>query len=148
MKTKKCSNRACDTQIATDRSIHRCNACQAVINRKWRAKRLAEDPEGFRQRDRAHCKRDRNKLKAAFLKAYGGKCTCCGESEPSFLSVDHVNNDGKEHRAKLGGAGTVIYRDLRKRGWPKEYTILCYNCNYAKFRCGICPHQREAASPT
>jgi hypothetical protein len=39
------------------------------------------------------------------LAAYGGKCVCCGEAEEAFLTLDHVNNDGKQHRAELGCSG-------------------------------------------
>jgi hypothetical protein len=57
----------------------------------WRA---ANRPRALQaQRD---CNR---KLKEAAYKAYGGfRCACCGEAEPLFLSLDHVNNDGAAHR--------------------------------------------------
>lgn len=32
-------------------------------------------------------------LKHQVYKAYGGKCSCCDESEILFLQIDHVNND-------------------------------------------------------
>ena len=32
------------------------------------------------------------------LDHYGRACSCCGETEPAFLTIDHVNNDGAEHR--------------------------------------------------
>jgi hypothetical protein len=78
--------------------------------------------------------------------AYGGKCQCCGESNPMFLTIDHVNNDGKTLRADtshpLGGIGGVLYRKLKRAGYPKSFALLCYNCNCGRFRNGgICPHQ-------
>lgn len=78
------------------------------------------------------------------IMAYGGyKCACCGETEPLFLSIDHVNNDGKEHRKQLGTlGGAKFYKDLRERGWPEGFQVLCMNCNHGRHRNGgICPHK-------
>lgn len=76
------------------------------------------------------------------LAAYGGKCTCCGESEPMFLEIDHVNGGGHKHRKEVSG-GTAMYHWLKRNGYPQdEYQILCRNCNFGKYRNhGICPHQ-------
>ncbi len=82
-------------------------------------------------------------LKKEIIKEYGGKCTCCGEDTPEFLSIDHINNNGKEHREKIG-SGNSLYRWLRKLNYPKNnYQLLCFNCNMAKGFFGICPHQKN-----
>lgn len=61
-----------------------------------------------------------------------------------FLAIDHVEGNGAAHRRELGGTGTVFYAWLVKNNFPKEFQILCHNCNFAKFRNGgVCPHQRE-----
>lgn len=97
---------------------------------------------------------DRNKrdrLKSEFLAAYGNKCECCGETEPDFLTVDHKNNDGEEHRKKIaptkkrGGNSSEVFRVLRKEGWPNYVRILCFNCNFGRrARPGFeCPHKRR-----
>ena len=83
------------------------------------------------------------KLSREVIKQYGGKCTCCGENTFEFLSIDHINNDGKEDRKKIG-SGYSFYRLLRKLNYPKNnYQVLCYNCNLAKGFYGICPHQKK-----
>ncbi len=85
-------------------------------------------------------------LRARVLAAYGGACACCGEREEVFLTVDHVNGDGAAHRLALAkgrrrqGSGTLVYRDICDRGFPPDFQILCFNCNYAKHRLGRCPH--------
>lgn len=81
--------------------------------------------------------------KKQMLAAYGGKCACCGEVEPHFLTIDHINGGGTEHRKSIGGAGTAVMFDLQRRGWPKDgYRLLCYNCNCGRERNGgICPHE-------
>jgi len=74
---------------------------------------------------------------------YGAFCACCGESNLCMLTVDHKNNDGSEHRKKLGSAS--IYRDIVNNNYPEYYQILCYNCNCGRdknpFSEGICPHK-------
>ena len=79
------------------------------------------------------------------FEAYGGyKCNCCGENEPMFLSIDHVDNNGAIER-KLGkycGSGTGFYQWLRKNKFPLGYQVLCMNCNTGKHKNGgVCPHQ-------
>lgn len=78
--------------------------------------------------------------------AYGGYvCNCCGETTKEFLTIDHIDNDGAEHRRKtktVGGAG--LYRWIIKNHFPKTFQILCYNCNCGKkHNGGICPHENK-----
>jgi hypothetical protein len=84
-------------------------------------------------------------LKYELFVAYGGaKCACCGESELAFLQLDHINNDGATHRNLLGGhgAGALIYQDLKRRGYPPGYQVLCANCNSGKWlNNNVCPHK-------
>lgn len=72
-------------------------------------------------------------------------CACCGESVIEFLTVHHINNDGKEHRAQTGAktGGKNFYRWLVKNRFPENppLSILCYNCNNAIEKYGKCPHQ-------
>ena len=82
------------------------------------------------------------RLRAQVIEAYGGRCACCGETTPEFLSVDHINNDGGQHR-RNGLSGPRFYRWLKATGFPKDaFTLLCFNCNCAKGFFGGCPHQR------
>lgn len=87
------------------------------------------------------------KLKGEVYNAYGGYlCSCCGETEPLFLSIDHINNNGAEHRKeiKILHGGTTFYIWLKRNNYPKEFQILCYNCNHGKhLNGGVCPHVVE-----
>lgn len=81
------------------------------------------------------------RYKQEFVAAYGGCCSCCGEDEIRFLTVEHINRDGKKHREQVG-AGTGTYLDLRRRGYPKDaYTVLCCNCNFSQRKGDPCPHK-------
>lgn len=76
------------------------------------------------------------------LDAYGGKCSCCGEAEHRFLTLEHVNRDGGKHRAAVGKSALTVYMDLKRRGWPKDgYTVFCWNCNMATRYGEPCPHR-------
>lgn len=68
---------------------------------------------------------------------YGRECACCGATE--YLSIDHVNGDGKQHRAELGGrrSSQPFYTWLVRNGFPGGYQVLCVPCNSSK-------HQRSA----
>jgi hypothetical protein len=58
-----------------------------------------------------------------------------------FLQIDHVNNDGAEHRKQLGRGGSRLYQWLRKHNFPTGFQVLCANCNRGKALLGVCPHQ-------
>lgn len=77
----------------------------------------------------------------AFL-AYGGYvCNCCGEKNPEFLQLDHLHNNGSEHRKEVGSkGGDRLYLWLKNNGYPSIMQVLCANCNYAKAHYGYCPH--------
>lgn len=80
--------------------------------------------------------------KQAAVKYYGGKCACCGELESVFLTIDHINNDGAEHRRQTNGAARNIYRWLEANDYPEGFQVLCMNCNFGKhMNGGTCPHK-------
>lgn len=84
----------------------------------------------------------KTRLYKEFFKAYGDKCSCCGESEKMFLSIEHLHGGGMKHRESLSGNGLSMLYSLRREKWPKDkYTVLCMNCNWGKARNkGTCPH--------
>ena len=70
------------------------------------------------------------KYRYEVLSNYGNKCACCGETEADFLQVDHVNNDGVEHRKSV--PSNRLYRWLIRNNFPPDFQILCSNCNLSK----------------
>lgn len=85
------------------------------------------------------------KIKDEVFAAYGGyECKCCGEKTVEFLQIDHIENNGAEHRKTLKRGS--MYPWLKKNKFPPGYQVLCCNCNWAKSRYGACPHQRAANS--
>lgn len=92
------------------------------------------DRKRSQQRDRSAAR------KARVIAEYGGKCACCGEVTLAFLTMDHIANNGAEHRREIGGSRS-IYWWLIKHEFPDGFQVLCWNCNAAKHLVGICPHQ-------
>lgn len=92
--------------------------------------------EIFNARERVRRKRLREEL----IAAYGSVCSCCGLTEPRFLTLEHKNRDGMVHRKSVGG-NYPIYVDLKRLGYPKEnFTLLCWNCNCSTRYGEPCPH--------
>lgn len=90
---------------------------------------------------RGDYKRWRKKFRFDMLLRYGRQCACCGESNLHFLTIDHPNNDGAQHR-KLTGNGYKFYLWLKRNNFPREFQLLCFNCNMARHHNGgICPHK-------
>jgi hypothetical protein len=99
-----------------------------------------------RSKDSEQGKTKRKEIKAKVIEAYGGRCVCCGESEPAFLTLDHTNNDGSEHRKKM--SQTSIYREVIRDGFPKDkFQQRSWNCNCGRqINGGVCPHKNKTAT--
>lgn len=84
------------------------------------------------------------KAKKEVFDHYGHTCVCCGETEPTFLQLDHIYNDGylerKNHNRNVGGL--AMYKNIINKGFPDTLQVLCANCNFGKhLNGGVCPHQ-------
>jgi hypothetical protein len=78
------------------------------------------------------------KVRLDAIRAYGGFCQCCGETELQFLAIDHIYGGGTLHRKTIGKQ--MIFSWLRKNGYPEGFQVLCHSCNLAKGFYGECPH--------
>ena len=121
----------------------------------WRKKNLSDRQDAeFVASERKRGREYWQKLRHEVIMAYGGyKCSCCGETEPRFLSVDHVFNDGAKHRRELGykgngkGGSSRTLKWLKDHGFPSGFQVLCMNCNFGKARNGgVCPHKTPQAN--
>lgn len=121
-------------------------------SRESRTRKLAqatpEEAARIRKADADKTRRLQAACKSQVFAAYGGyTCKCCGEDEPMFLSIDHIDNNGAAER-KSGlyhGSGTAFYQWLRKNKFPSGYQVLCMNCQIGKHKNGgVCPHQTSS----
>ena len=135
------------TWIRNDRAKNpiKHRAYDTKRHKKDRAKRLRYMREYFQKHKPLFALRNRAsrlKCRLRVIGHYGGQCVCCHEKRTEFLCIDHKNGDGARHRRDLHRDGKVwIYNWLEKKGYPKDFQILCWNCNSAKHIYGICPHQ-------
>lgn len=106
-----------------------------TANKKWRTERK-KDYQAYEKRYRAA-------LRKATLEAYGSKCVCCAETEPKFLTIDHINNDGAKHRKEIGQGSVPLMLYLKNNNYPTDsFQCLCWNCNCGRnINGGICPHK-------
>ena len=142
-----------------------CDDCNTRINISKNRSKLKKKEHNLcrecgieRDNDTLHCSKciikikERSKIarlaiKKEVLQQYSIdelKCACCGEKEIVFLTLDHIDGGGNEHRrelAKIGIKGGNFYRLLKKQEYPPGYQVLCFNCNLAKGLFGVCPHQ-------
>lgn len=80
------------------------------------------------------------------LNHYGAVCKCCEEAEYRFLTIDHIDENGKEMR-KIHGSGNSFYRWIIKNDFPNDLQVLCFNCNIGRsLNGGKCPHEERATT--
>lgn len=109
-----------------------CKACA----REW-MKGYYDDPKHRKAYQACHVR-----YRDEALRAYSvgePKCACCGETTYQFLSIDHIEGGGNEHRRAVG----KLYLWLRRNNFPEGFQVLCYNCNFAKGHYGSCPHEES-----
>lgn len=121
--------------------------CRLCYRTKYQAAKAQwfqnQDPKAVRSEDTAKIREWRLKIKQEMLDAYGRKCVCCGVREEEFLTLDHIGGRNEINHPWKAKAGAAIYSKLKKLGWPKDYRLLCMNCNWAVRAGGICPHERQ-----
>ena len=127
-----------------------CKKCIDVVNlARYHSKTKFDQEYKARQKERAkishaknihkhraQAKANHRREREECFEVYGKICACCGESRYEFLSIDHINGGGRQHRKTV----TKTCRWLVKQGFPKGYRVLCHNCNQALGFYGLCPH--------
>ncbi len=130
------------TNCGKNKSPLETKCCKQCLDRATK-KRVNNDQYKINRR------LSKQKLKRQIMDYYGIVCVCCGESSIRFLTIDHIEGNGKEHRQQLSKNGTFggenFYRWLRKNGFPVGFQTLCFNCNIGKsHNNNICPHKDDA----
>lgn len=102
-------------------------------------RRWNQTPKGRALTKRAN-KAKRVRLKQEILEHYGKTCARCGFDDPRALTLDHVNNDGAQHRKtvlkllrpgrKTKLFGHEFYYCLKREGYPPGLQTLCMNCEW------------------
>lgn len=115
-----------------------CKKCKAR-RRAW------QDNDQRRQATSERTKRWYKQLREQVIDHYTkGTRTCmcpgCTTSGLEFLTLDHKNNDGSQHRTTIT-PGVKLFRWCITNNFPDEIQVLCWNCNTAKhsYGDGTCP---------
>lgn len=124
--------------------MNRCRKCgrseyevQMRRNETWCKECYAEERAMKRMMD-----------KQTVIQHYGGKCECCGETIPEFLTMDHINGNGGQIRQSGRHQGGDKWAQVINEGFPGDLRILCYNCNEGThINRGICPHKDPCSYP-
>ncbi len=121
----------------TLRNRERCNERIAKWMRLNRPRLYNPNtPDGIARRNRENSRKRGYTavIKSDVLTHYGkGTLQCCwtdcNVNDVDMLSLDHIQNNGAEHRRQLGGYSKAcrLYRHLQREGYPQGYQTLCYN---------------------
>jgi len=109
-----------------------------AIDKAWREKNATSLKQYYKDYHQAR----ESRFRQAVFAFYGGdnpRCVCCGEGHREFLTIDHTEGNGAEHRKEIGCGH--FYSWLVKNNFPDGFRILCMNCNWSMGRRGYCPHQ-------
>lgn len=123
---------------SADSFASECKDCAKKAHKDKYNENLEESRSGQRDRQKLYTFRKR----LAVISHYGGKCACCGETNLEFLTVDHIDGGGREHRKEIGDSSEMLVSWLIKNDFPPGFQILCSNCNLSKYIGGVCVHRR------
>lgn len=105
-------------------------------NRNYIARYNKAHPEQYREMLNRQHRGYRRRLKIAVLSQYSEgspKCKVCGERRMACLTIDHIKGNGRKHKRELGiVAGSSFYYWLKKNDYPKDFQVLCMNCQWIK----------------
>jgi hypothetical protein len=120
--------------------IKKCKYCLIILNED---NLYASDQKVSFSKNTLYNLNKTLKLKSFVFKEYGNSCECCSENIWQFLTIDHINNWGAQHRKNEIGlrGGKAIYQWLKNNNYPKDnFRLLCYNCNCCIGFHGYCSH--------
>ena len=97
-----------------------------ATHKVWRS----NHPNYLNMKNRQYRKRDR----LIILKHYSPDLVCqrCGFSDIRALSIDHINGGGGKHMRDNRIEGSGFYRWIIRNNFPKEFQVLCMNCQWIK----------------
>ena len=134
-------------------SRHKERACKMAISWYHKNKEMINAKKREKRRNDPHFVEPRATrpygikidFKDAILSHYGRLCACCSESNSRLLTIDHKNDNGKEHGTKkCRYKGIALYRFLVAIHFPDGLQVLCFNCNIGRRNNkGVCPHKSQ-----
>jgi hypothetical protein len=112
----------------------RCKICHKLTQLKSRKKHYKKYLKAHNCATRKYWRNLRLKVLFHYCK---GRIRCmqrgCSVTEPALLELDHINNDGKAHRKKVGN-GSHMDRWIIKNNFPPIFKVFCANCHRANHK--------------
>ncbi len=145
LECKQCGKKFVDsTSTGTPRKY--CSVkCRTKLQNADRRRRHPERIRDWWDKHPGYAEKRAIELKRITFSHYGGAiCSCCGEQEITFLTIDHVNGGGGRHRKELRAQN--FYKWLAKSGYSSGFRVLCMNCNWATRYKKPCPHEKARSN--
>jgi hypothetical protein len=150
---KKCGLKSANMPAPTKKECHKCRVIQSFDKEHFTPSHRSKHGLGgiCRKCTNTRAKtvnlKERKRLRLEVLTCYspngvlGCSCPGCKESAVEFMTLDHIDGGGRQEFQKY--PATMLYRRLRRLGYPAGYQMLCWNCNGSKGMYGYCPHQKS-----
>lgn len=149
-KCTKCGAMKDRSEFYVQSSGYPAGECKECSKARMRIRYYGPEQAKILAQGRKYASKKRAQIRDAAFAAYGGyRCACCGETEPKFMTLDHIKNDGAKFRKSVypankrgNTAGYHTYYWLARNKFPAGFQVLCMNCNYGKrMNGGVCPHE-------
>jgi hypothetical protein len=109
-------------------------------NKEYYKQRNRESYLRNRLRRSIESQQQRAFIKETIMKHYSNgdiKCVECDINDIDMLTLDHINNNGAEHKREIGShrkdcKGIGMYGWIVKNDFPKGFQVLCWNHNIKK----------------
>lgn len=66
-------------------------------------------------------------------------CACCGNKNSKWLQIDHIVPLKRKRRGGFNERAKLTREIVQHKISPKDYQLLCANCNFAKNTLDKCP---------
>jgi hypothetical protein len=104
-----------------------------------KVKAYAKKSHQLHREERLQKSRDyKIRLKIELLSHYGldGQAKCCwpecGITDMDMLTLDHIHDNGAEHRKQLSSSSHTMYNFIKKHNFPPDFQTLCHNHQWKK----------------
>ena len=112
-------------------SLFVCQKCNQVFSKDHESQKYCAPCKKEKDGHWYEIKKYMSKLREEVYLAYGKKCALCGEEDEIVLTIDHVNNNGKEEREIFKSTQQILLK-IKRENYPSDYQLLCRNCNWRK----------------
>lgn len=138
--TATCSRRGCRKKFRTKSKTRAwCSRCLRTINKRYKKRHPDRVKKQFKQwvsKNKTHVLRYHRRwalrLKRKTFALFGSVCHRCDFGDIRALQIDHKNGARGMRQSKLRAGAPLYAAILRGDKNPKDFQLLCANCNWIK----------------